>query len=1020
MLVSRVHEFIKAVVSIEHKLGKVDKEFLHDFQEKYPLLNSTTSLSVAQRNPQDSLNEYELQWIQEIFAQRWQEIADKAEDYTFDPRENNAPWVSMAKDLAIDLKKPYLLILMPVLTNKSDPEMFYRLEQDQDPRSIYLSDDNTWHRIQGLFERLQQPSAVFSTYDLKKVKPRALTLKEMFRIRSKKGAELAKEIDNETYVNFWDYVIRRIAPTWEKKGKCPEQLLPNLLEIIELYFDAKATNGNLKDFHEKLKILTRDLEACPLDDINHFYGIEIYGKQRNHYLVDILLDCLNEAPDLEEKLADVARWLCRYDPTLVSKCKNLIPVYEVLKVGEYFDASHLRQSITKLDVGVAETKPKIQELLEVIPEAGQITSEIIENIKRLYALRWQKIKDTPDDYFRKPNAENRSWIRLAQYLAGAGYIDANYYKLLIPTLTHNTDPITQENLTNYPLSHFILSEDEKELLYLPNCVSQHQANGTFYCFSITNRFRMLTLKELGRLQFAASQFYEYYMQVVATEEVNLPINKETIAALKDLVNGTLNPLALRLSHKITVDQEKIAEQAYIKFFDFLSDLPSDELARLYNHTVIWRAQKKRISEIIEDVQLNETPKVVQVSKPARVSGTAESSFITKPQEGLLLTETLPTNKEEPPRERECIAVAGQFFAKLVIDYDPQVKFRPGIEELPLAALDEMRLCSAKNVFRDWRHIDDKEATRRALTILVSLMTHSFSYVWRTGTALQVWDETNTITATGKELYKALEFALELGDFSKIRFIYTYVMRNIVDKALAQNDIIKKYTRYEDTLHWLKTIKDESLFKPENRVCFDPKLLLVTLTPLTRKYGNKSRFLIEGFLEQLVHTLMQPQNEYLQWVRINIEFNKLLSNKSLPSKDRKDILEVLRGASEQVNESEFHHSLINFLVQRLSVVGVRANKKQGIFGTNPGQHRQSFSYIKESLERHLSSFLIKQDSEKLAPTDIFSQLKEGLQELGLNQRTVLIRYLDSLQKTITPERTEPDFIAHETLSSYNLA
>lgn len=55
-----------------------------------------------------------------------------------------------------------------------------------------------------------------------------------------------------------------------------------------------------------------------------------------------------------------------------------------------------------------------------------------------------------------------------------------------------------------------------------------------------------------------------------------------------------------------------------------------------------------------------------------------------------------------------------------------------------------------------------------------------------------------ITATGKELFNALEYALDNGDFSKIRFIYTYTMRNIVKRALAQKDIIKN-------IHVIKTL-----------------------------------------------------------------------------------------------------------------------------------------------------------------------------------------------------------------------
>lgn len=799
MLVSQLYEFIKALTGIEHNLENSDKELLRAFKEKYPLFDSAITSNLSE-NFDLTLNNEDLLWIQDVFAQRWNNIADTPADYTFDPKGNNIPWITFARELAKVVKRPYLMILIPKL-EPIDPELFSRLEEDQDPRSIYLSDDaRTWHRVQGLLERLQQPSAVFSTYDLKKIMPRALTLSEMFRIRSKKGDELAKEIDNETYANLWDYIIRRIAPTWQQKGKCPEHLLPNLLEVIESYFNAKARNQTLEGFHQKLKSFTQSLAACSLDDINHFYGIEIFGRNQNRYLVNILLDCFTETPDLEEKLTDVARWICRFDPTMISKCENLIPIYKILKVGEYFDIIHLRQLINKLDADTAEIKPQIQVFLEKIPATGEISKEIIAEIKKLYAFRWQTIKDSPDDYLRKQKGENRSWIRLAQYLAGAGYIEANYYKLLIPTLTQDIDSISLDLPTNYPLSQCILSEDEKELIYLPNCVAQHRANGTFYHFS-EGRYRKLAAKELERLPFAELQFYEYYAQVVAIEEESLPLKKSTVMAIKELVNGTLNPYALRLGHNITAEQEQVAEEAYFKFFEFVNNLPEDELNRLYTHAVIWRGQKRNVHEILAEVQLNETPKVdkssaaqtTDVSSKANISKDqlGEKKSIDTQKEDLLEgpgftkeispNETLkidnnsaaqtigtpqeqnvirvqsgekesPATQEEhslkeptvakeiPPKQRECIAFAGQFFAKIVADYAPQEKFDAAIEKISLAALDEIRLCSAQLVFREWDSLDDKEATRRALTILVSLITHNFSCVWGTGTSLQFWDQ----------------------------------------------------------------------------------------------------------------------------------------------------------------------------------------------------------------------------------------------------------------------------------------
>lgn len=84
-----------------------------------------------------------------------------------------------------------------------------------------------------------------------------------------------------------------------------------------------------------------------------------------------------------------------------------------------------------------------------------------------------------------------------------------------------------------------------------------------------------------------------------------------------------------------------------------------------------------------------------------------------------------------------------------------------------------------------------------------------------------------------------------------------------------------------------------MFELKNQVCFEPDLLLSVLTSLTDKFNTKTCILVEHFLDELVKTKMQPENQYQQWVRINVEFNKLLNNKALPLRTRDFILHELR-------------------------------------------------------------------------------------------------------------------------------
>lgn len=963
MLVNRIHEFIKTLVSNENKLGKVDSELLNAFRDRYA---NQTSNQNSLSNPEMLLDQTELSWIEKCFEERWKKVADKPEDYTFDPRGNNVPWVNLAKDLGRELNIPYLLILMPAISNEQDPEVYPQLAPDQDPRSIYLAEDGkTWRRIQWLFDRLQQPSSVLSTYDTKKNKPRALTLREMFRIRSKKGEELARQIDGEQYANFWDYLISKSAPNWKKQGKCSEQVLVALFELIDNYFNTKDTDKHAEQFNKQLKLLMATLSMCSLDDVNHFYSIVIHYNNKDHYLLNILLDCMQGTDDMSEKLAEVAKWLCHYDPSLVSKCKTLSPVYQQLQVGEYFSLENFKRLVAKLDLSVDGVRPRIEKLLVTLNQTNQITEDNIKELRSIYKLRWTQIIDKPDDYLRKQDGENRAWIRLAQYLAGAGYIDANYFKLLIPTLDHNIDLVTREHLTVYPLSHFILSDNGKQLIYLPNCILHHQSHRTFYNCS-TRLPQALTTKEISRLPHAAKQFNEYYRQALDSDKADKPLSKSTILALKNLVNVTLNPRALELGYELTPEQITSADKAYVKLLQFVDKLPDDERERLYDHKIALGRKKQTVRELLEQAQL----------------------FV-----------------ETEQKERLCVALASQYFAKLVIDYSPKTKFSSVIENSSMVDLADMRVCSANHVFRNSDNISQEEATYRALTIMVSLMTHRFSYIWTTGTQLMLWDESNTTTATGNELYNALKDSLEEGDLSNIRFIYTYTMRRIVDRALKDKNMRTKYLRYEDTLQWLTTIQDESMFKPENRTCFEPKLLLTVLQEFSKKSNNTVKFLIESFIEQLTRTLIQPENEYLQWIRINVEFNKLLKNPNISSTEYEKILHALRAAPKTPNEKEFVASLSHFLTERLARVGF-SSKKKGLFGIDPGQAKSATAEITEFFEEQSAKLTNNEPQKKFSALEIVTEFKTMANKFT-GRNAAMTRYLESLsileQQNLKEER-----------------
>lgn len=956
MLVRRVQEFINALVSIKDKLSEDDLALLKDFQEKYsgtiePKAEEGTGDPLV---PDSPLSEDDFSWFRECFARRWKNIADTEDDYTFYPGGVNTAWISFAKDLSAELKIPYLLLLIPTLKNQVDPDKLSRLEQAPDTRAIFLSNDGVWHRVLGLLEHLQNGKGQLATYDMaKQFKPRALTLNELYRIRSKRGEDLAFQLKNEHYSSFWNYVLRLIAPTWQRRGDCPTHLLPSLLEMIESYYS--AAGSDFTEFQKCLKNFAIALSGCSLEDINHLYGIPIeLANKRRCYLVEILLDCMHNTEDLHDKLAAVAKWLCQFDPTLVGKHKELQPLYQSLKVGNYFEVTQLRELIQALDLNEADPlRLEIDQLLKQLDAADEIKPEIIEQIKQIYALRWKSIIDTPNDYMRKQDRPNRSWISLARHLASAGHIPPNYYRLLIPTLKLDRDLVTQELFTIYPLSHLILSDNGTKLILAQHLIDHHKANGTFYQCS-EHPPCPLTQKELARLSFAAPRYLDYFMRVVETE-AEPGISVKTVEAIRELVNGTLNPVGLLLGYDINQTQLEIADKAYTKFLEYIAGLEQTELDRLFKQRISFRTRRLSVATIMQKIQ-----------------------------------------HKYDDDDRGCIAVYGQYLLQLVLDYNPEAEFRKEIEKDDKIEIDLLRRVSAKKVYREYDEIDEQEATRRSLIMFVALMTHGFSYLPFTSTSVRVWDKSNNIPdSNGIDLFNTLSSFIEKGDVKHSRFTYALVMENIVKKAAAANGFLTSWTRYNDTLQWWKSIENQSIFAKENNTCFEPEQLFTVIWSLLSKKQFKSRMLIENFLEQIVQTSLQPKNPQLQWARINIEFNKLLGNVAV--EDRNKMLEELRKGSTPVNSEQFLKANREFLVHRLATCGARVGCKNkiGIFGASPGNFKLFYNDLTDKLKEDIFIGNIK---------NLMSSLYKKVEKIAANklQSDSMLEYLQKLSTAITTE------------------
>lgn len=558
-----------------------------------------------------------------------------------------------------------------------------------------------------------------------------------------------------------------------------------------------------------------------------------------------------------------------------------------------------------------------------IANASIIDSSLIQDIVSIYTLRWSEVIDTQNDYMRSIEGVNKAWFSLAKKLAEMGLIPSNYYKLLIPTLNDDYDKITNEELTARPLSHYILAEQDNELILLENCINHHKH---YHTFNNCNQHpsKALTTKEIQRLRYADPHFSNYYQSIEIPHD--LPVYKSTIDAVKRLVNKSIFQEGLLSNRYYTNDHQVSADEAYKTFLSFREKLPEEERTNLDGQLIVLDGQQYTFLEILEIIC----------------------------------------------DKGECLATYGLFFLKLVIDYQSDAVFHNHPD------LNKFINCSAKKIYRS---VTAEEALRRIKMLFVSLMTYRFDYLWGTGRAVQLWDCANTTTHTGKEIFDTLQPLICLETIESPEKIYHSLINTIIEPALLNEGIVPKLTRSSTTIKWLQSIVDDSMFEIDNQMAFEPEQLFILFSSMLEKYPTLTEP-IESFLQELLKTLMQDRSYSLQWVRVNIKFFEHLG--LYETDQQQEILGVLRKNPNPVSSSLLLQHLNTFISNQL-IQDRHKNKKTTIRFFHEIHKNSSFNdVISQGLMSHSERLTIRRCLDFLCKSDEKIPLSSSELSIHLDQ------------------------------------
>lgn len=724
-------------------------------------------------------------------------------------------------------------------------------------------------------------------------------------------SQLSAEVDtqagapsaDEAVCEFKTHLTSHTLPQWATMGEIPRCSLRPLLEMVDAYFKDKDVTGGR--FSEKLKkdlLIWADHETS-LEDAKNLYAQKVQVGSTHVYLIEILGSCLeNSSTDLDKEMLGIARWLCKFDPSLIGEAKELRELYLELKIGPAFGISELRSFLRgKIRLNnPPRVKEEIKLLQELLCNKEEIDSEVMRAVYEMYRLRFKQILEDESrnterslkNYLDDQEGENRIWIDLAKKLCGAGKIELlrqtlkpegnsehfknNFLRLLIPTLTRDTDTLKLNCIADHALGDLLLAQNATYLINLNNSHARVKKGAqTYYNYDAPGGATPYTSEELQRFErrikvnLRVAAKFKHYLEIAKhdTKIADRPIYKATIDQLINLVNESTFADALQAEELYTPEQMEKAGAAYQNFYFFLKELAKtdkEERARLGSQRIVLGQTETTFDRILLDV-------------------------------------------DEHTKEG-CIPSCNRLFIALILSYK-NVQFNSEIEYI-ISAFD-MRKNVETKIFREYEDIlDEKEAKRRILILAKSLMTEFFQHP-RWGVSVSIGDCSNTMVDETQRIFQLINTLITdtTVSFKNAPRVYVNIMESVVLPTLAAGKVDS------NTRAWLESVKDQTLFKKKD-AWYQPEQLLTILAPIC-----KTQPAIQKFLDELLRTYAQVDLRVpLKELRINIMFTTLL--KGLEPKIRTPLLRNIR-SSRGVSEDDFAEAYVKHLVQRLAFKGAEA-------------------------------------------------------------------------------------------------
>ncbi|PJD93765.1 MAG: hypothetical protein CK424_01660 [Legionella sp.] len=519
--------------------------------------------------PLQSLYAYNKNKWLSIFQERQKTLLGSSYDWThssLDPKEHwslyqdhaNYHWYALAKVIAELYQLSVTDVIFPSIeiSNKVKLGLIDRPKNYED---LYYNDSYT--RLMSLsliFKRLSEDDfQQFGSYNQKgELYP--LSFDEAIQIQNKTQLSIRSE---KTY---WQEICDKHIPNWTNPSNFYiDDLIYPLFNLVQAYFKALEDETSSDGIRNLLQLMYEDeLKSLKNVEANYFYGQKIPNfdhKEITYVLIEILTDIKRyQLDEILPKMVALAVWITEKNPAMLTEHPDVDLIYKRKELGPYFTREKLRSELYILQRSRKsledEEMSMIEELIKLsnsdIPDSMLFkgSKSNSNSIQALFLNRdaYNKTHSSPDhpcEYLYQRRGINQQFIRIAQYLQGSGFLEQqgieDYFLLLMPTLKTSFDPVSGEFWSTRPFSHYVWPENDRTyLIGLFNSANNYAAeNNCFYNANAVPR-RALTVKEYKHVKSYAAKKFAHFPRV--PEHIMYRLRASTLQSLVNLVNETFD------------------------------------------------------------------------------------------------------------------------------------------------------------------------------------------------------------------------------------------------------------------------------------------------------------------------------------------------------------------------------------------------------------------------------------------------------------------------------------------------